>query len=103
MEYGYSLAYSNYYVGYQASETFCAEGYGYGCVYQFGWLNAIYGADQNGDGILGLLPDPSYYGTPPQLMYYLYYYGVIDEPVFAMGLRAYGDYAGSFVDVGFVD
>ena len=73
MEYGYSLAYSNFYVGYQATETFCTDYYGYECVYQFGWLNAIYGYDQNGDGILGLKPDPSYYGTPPQLMYYLYY------------------------------
>jgi hypothetical protein len=37
------------------------------------WLNSIYGYDDQGAGILGLKPDPYYYGTPPQLMYYLYY------------------------------
>lgn len=78
MEYGYSLAYSNFYVGYQASETFCMDYYGYACAYEFVWLNSIYGADSEGDGILGLKPDPYYEGTPPQLMYYLYYQGIID-------------------------
>ena len=65
----------------------------------FVWINAYYGADYYASGVLGLA-DGEY---SDNFVDYLYYYGEIAEPIFAMGLRSYGDYAGSFMDVGFAD
>ena len=65
----------------------------------FVWINAYYGADDNASGVLGLAGNQYSYN----FVYYLYYNGVIAENTFAMGLRSYNDYAGSFMDVGFAD
>lgn len=66
------------------------------------WFNAYYGS-VDADGILGLMPDPYYYGTPPLLMSFLYDEGIIDSKLFSFALRGYNDPAGSFLDVGFYD
>ena len=65
----------------------------------FVWINAYYGADYYASGVLGLAGNQYSYN----FVYYLYYSGVIAENTFAMGLRSYNDYAGSFMDVGFAD
>ena len=69
---------TSFYVGHKARETVCLDYSGQSCAVQFEWLNSYYGYDDEGTGILGLKPDPYYYGTPPLLMSYLYNQGVID-------------------------